>query len=404
MLSRILASKPSSSKCSCFIKTLLSSSSQSQNQNPNNSSSIFSTINKGGHRYFSSGNNDNNDNNKSSSSWNISSLGGGESIESLFSFSTVQEEESSKVSKNPNNDDNDNGVFALSGQEDNEKKQQEEEEKNRLLDEEAKSLTGVLKERLVMQSIIGPSRLSYPLLFGAAAGVMHTGEVDLVCPDHAFGDLIAASGITDDMLDSLMALKDLDDVPGLPPLSTIEDMRYEKNTRKSTRADIERQKQEEIANARVRQVDSQGRAYGTGKRKCSIARVWIEPGEGKFLINDNQFDIYFPMLDQRAALLRPLTETKTLGLLDVNCTVKGGGVSGAIRLGMSRALQNWAPDQFRPPLKEAGFLTRDSRIVERKKPGVIGTVGSIVRQLQQDTQQKTGTNIHVGDASVESDE
>ncbi|GKE24380.1 28S ribosomal protein S9, mitochondrial, partial [Tanacetum coccineum] len=95
-------------------------------------------------------------------------------------------------------------------------------------------------------------------------------------------------------------------------------MRYEKNTRKSTRADIERQKQEEIANPRVRQVDSQGRAYGTGKRKCSIARVWIEPGEGKFLINDNEFDVYFPMLDQRAALLRPLTETKTLGLLDIN--------------------------------------------------------------------------------------
>nr|GEZ35646.1 28S ribosomal protein S9, mitochondrial [Tanacetum cinerariifolium] len=179
-------------------------------------------------------------------------------------------------------------------------------------------------------------------------------------PDHAFGDLIAASGITDDMLDSLMALKDSDDVPGLPPLSAIEDMRYEKNTRKSTRADIERQKQEEIANAFVRQVDSQGRAYGTGKRKCSIARVWIEPGEGKFLINDNQFDVYFPMLDQRAALLRPLTEAKTLGLLDINCTVKGGGVSGqigAIRLGMSRELQNWAPDQFRPSLKEAGFLT-----------------------------------------------
>ncbi|XP_076936598.1 small ribosomal subunit protein uS9m-like [Bidens hawaiensis] len=190
--------------------------------------------------------------------------------------------------------------------------------------------------------------------------------------NHAFGDLISASGITDEMLDSLMALKDLDDVPGLPPLNVIEDMRYAKSTRKSTKADIERQKQEEIAKSRVRQVDSQGRAYGTGKRKCSIARVWIEPGEGKFVINDKEFDVYFPMLDQRATLLRPLSVTKTLGLLDVSCTVKGGGVSGqigAIRLGMSRALQNWAPDQFRPPLKEAGFLTRDSRIVERKKPG-----------------------------------
>ncbi|GJZ23364.1 ribosomal protein S9, ribosomal protein S5 domain 2-type fold protein, partial [Tanacetum coccineum] len=123
----------------------------------------------------------------------------------------------------------------------------------------------------------------------------------------------------------------------LPPLSTIEDMHYEKNTRKSIRADIERQKQEEIANARVRQ--------------------------GKFLINGNQFDVYFPMLDQRAALLRSLTETKTLGLLDVNCTVKGGQI-GAIRLGMSRELQNWAPDQFRPPLKEGPLSSLSFHIFE----------------------------------------
>ncbi|GKA46021.1 28S ribosomal protein S9, mitochondrial [Tanacetum coccineum] len=129
----------------------------------------------------------------------------------------------------------------------------------------------------------------------------------------------------------------------IPPLSTIEDMRYEKNTRKSTRADIERQKQEEIANARVRQVDSQGRAYGTGKRKCSIARVWIEPGEGKFLINDNQFDVYFPMPDQRAALLRPLSSSQSW--VDQSTVI----------LSFSSFI--------------AGFLTRDSRIVERKKPG-----------------------------------
>ncbi|KAL1806252.1 hypothetical protein ACET3Z_029320 [Daucus carota] len=196
-------------------------------------------------------------------------------------------------------------------------------------------------------------------------------SVVLKGPDRAFGDLVATSGITEEMLESLIALKDLEGIQGLPPLSEIEDIRYEKNTRKSSRADIERLKQEEVANARVRQVDSKGRAYGTGKRKCSIARVWIEPGEGKFVVNDKQFDVYFPMLDQRAALLRPFTETKTLGLWDVNCTVKGGGISGqvgAIRLGISRALQNWEPD-LRPPLKEAGFLTRDSRVVERKKPG-----------------------------------
>ena len=147
-------------------------------------------------------------------------------------------------------------------------------------------------------------------------------------PNRAFGDLIAASGITDEMLDSLIALKDLEGIEGLPPLSEIEEMRYEKNTRKSSRAEIERQKQEEVAKARVRQVDDKGRAYGTGRRKCSVARVFLQPGDGKFVVNDKEFNVYFPMLDHRAALLRPFSETKTLGLWDINCTVKGGGVSG----------------------------------------------------------------------------
>ncbi|XP_028753825.1 30S ribosomal protein S9, mitochondrial-like isoform X2 [Neltuma alba] len=190
-------------------------------------------------------------------------------------------------------------------------------------------------------------------------------------PNRAFGDLIAASGITDEMIDSLMALKDFEEVDGLPPLREIEDMRYEKSTKKSTRAEIERQKQEEAAKARVRKVDEKGRAYGTGRRKCSVARVWVQPGDGKFKVNDKEFDVCFPMLEHRATLLRPFSETKTLGLWDVNCTVKGGGVSGqvgAIRLGISRALQSWEPD-LRPALRSAGFLTRDPRVVERKKPG-----------------------------------
>ncbi|KAG5583417.1 hypothetical protein H5410_054044 [Solanum commersonii] len=180
----------------------------------------------------------------------------------------------------------------MKGLEEEEDKRQSAEEK-KLLELEEQVLTGVLK---------GPNR--------------------------AFGDLIAASGITDEMMDSLLALKDLDGIKGLPPLSEIEDLRYEKNTRKSTRADIERQKQEEVAKARVKQVDEKGRAYGTGRRKCSIARVWVEPGGGKFMVNDKEFDVYFPMLDHRAVLLRPFTETKTLGMWDVRCTVKGGGVSG----------------------------------------------------------------------------
>ncbi|KAL3837686.1 hypothetical protein ACJIZ3_022277 [Penstemon smallii] len=194
---------------------------------------------------------------------------------------------------------------------------------------------------------------------------------ELKGPNRAFGDLIASSGITDEMLDSLIALKDFEGIKGLPPLSEIEDMRYERNTKKSGRGEIERQRLEELAKQRVRKVDEKGRAYGTGRRKCSIARVWIQPGEGKFIVNDQEFDVYFPMLDHRATLLRPFSETKTMGMWDVSSTVKGGGTSGqvgAIRLGISRALQNWEPG-LRPPLKEAGFLTRDSRVVERKKPG-----------------------------------
>lgn len=130
------------------------------------------------------------------------------------------------------------------------------------------------------------------------------------------------------MLDSLIALKDFEGIQGLPPLSEIEKKRFEKNTKKSGKAEIERLKQEEAAKARVRKVDEKGRAYGTGRRKCSIARVWLQPGGGNFLVNDKEFDVYFPMLDHRAALLRPFSETKTLGMWDVNCTVKGGGTTG----------------------------------------------------------------------------
>ncbi|XP_010920585.1 small ribosomal subunit protein uS9m [Elaeis guineensis] len=190
-------------------------------------------------------------------------------------------------------------------------------------------------------------------------------------PNRAFGDLIAASGITEDMIDSLILLKDVRGIKGLPPLHEIEDKAIARMNATSTRAEIERKKQEEIAKARVRQVDEKERAYGTGRRKCSVARVWIQPGHGKFIVNDKQFDAYFPILDHRAELLRPFTVTETLGLWDINCTVKGGGVSGqvgAIRLGISRALQNWEPG-LRPYLKAAGYLMRDPRVVERKKPG-----------------------------------
>ena len=147
-------------------------------------------------------------------------------------------------------------------------------------------------------------------------------------PNRAFGDLITASGITDEMIESLIVLKDLEGVEGLPPLKELQELQNEKGKKKSSRAEQERLKQEEAAKERVRRVDDKGRAYGTGRRKCSVARVWIQPGDGKFVVNEKDLDVYFPILDYRAALLQPFSETKTLGLWDVNCTVKGGGVTG----------------------------------------------------------------------------
>ncbi|CAM6085383.1 unnamed protein product [Calypogeia fissa] len=185
-----------------------------------------------------------------------------------------------------------------------------------------------------------------------------------------FGDLTSQSVVTDDMLDSLIALKDFGDIEGLPPLDQILEEDEEKE-RKAIRREMEKKKQLEIAAKRVKTVDEFGRAYGTGRRKASTARVWIKEGEGNITINGKPHDLYFPDIDQRLQLLEPFWQTNQLGVFDVRATVKGGGVSGqsgALRHGISKALQLYDPN-FRPTLKSAGMLTRDSRVVERKKPG-----------------------------------
>ena len=117
-------------------------------------------------------------------------------------------------------------------------------------------------------------------------------------------------------------------------------------------------------------IDEFGRAYGTGRRKTSVARVWVKDGSGVFIVNDKEFVDYFQPL-QRMHVLEVFQASKTAGLFDVWCTVKGGGISGqagAVRLGISRALEAFNPS-LRPSLSRAGMLTRDSRRVERKKPG-----------------------------------
>ena len=118
-------------------------------------------------------------------------------------------------------------------------------------------------------------------------------------------------------------------------------------------------------------VDTQGRAYATGRRKNAIARVWIKRGTGKVTVNGKVIDTYFARPVLRMLVQQPLIAVNRATQMDVECTVVGGGLSGqagAVRHGISRALTNFEPD-LRPALKKGGFLTRDSRAVERKKYG-----------------------------------
>ncbi|MBQ1190275.1 MAG: 30S ribosomal protein S9 [Lachnospiraceae bacterium] len=114
--------------------------------------------------------------------------------------------------------------------------------------------------------------------------------------------------------------------------------------------------------------------YGTGRRKKSIARVYLVPGTGNITINKRSIDEYFGLETLKVTVRQPLTATETLDKFDVLVNVHGGGTTGqagAIRHGISRALLH-ADAEFRPVLKKAGFLTRDPRMKERKKPGLKG--------------------------------
>ena len=121
----------------------------------------------------------------------------------------------------------------------------------------------------------------------------------------------------------------------------------------------------------IQKLDKQGRAYATGKRKDAVARVWIKPGAGKIQINETAIETYFARPVLRMLIQQPLVSSNRNGQYDVVCTVSGGGLSGqagAVRHGLSKALTNFEPD-LRSVLKRGGFLTRDSRVVERKKYG-----------------------------------
>jgi small subunit ribosomal protein S9 len=120
-----------------------------------------------------------------------------------------------------------------------------------------------------------------------------------------------------------------------------------------------------------KEVDAQGRAYATGKRKDAVARVWIKPGPGQITVNEKPVEQYFARPVLRMILQQPLHVANRAGQFDIVASVAGGGLSGqagAVRHGLAKALTNFEPE-LRPALKKEGFLTRDPRVVERKKYG-----------------------------------
>ncbi|MCB1514864.1 MAG: 30S ribosomal protein S9 [Hyphomicrobiaceae bacterium] len=121
----------------------------------------------------------------------------------------------------------------------------------------------------------------------------------------------------------------------------------------------------------VQKLDAHGRAYATGKRKDAVARVWLKPGRGKITVNDKDYTDYFGRPVLQMLLMQPIKAANRSDQYDINVTVAGGGLSGqagAVRHGISKALTYYEPE-LRPVLKRGGFLTRDSRTVERKKYG-----------------------------------
>ncbi|PTQ11501.1 30S ribosomal protein S9 [Sphingomonas oleivorans] len=128
---------------------------------------------------------------------------------------------------------------------------------------------------------------------------------------------------------------------------------------------------EPTAPLREQILDAQGRAYATGRRKDAVARVWLKPGTGKITINGRDQEVYFARPTLRLVINQPFDIAERTGQYDVVATVKGGGLSGqagAVKHGIAQALTRYEP-VLRTPVKRAGFLTRDSRAVERKKYG-----------------------------------
>lgn len=144
-----------------------------------------------------------------------------------------------------------------------------------------------------------------------------------------------------------------------------------KNT-KAKKAEAVEEVVETTSTVKKPKLDDQGRAYGTGRRKISSARVWVKPGTGKITVNGQESLAYFKRPVLQMIINQPFGATESVNKFDVVATVVGGGMSGqagAVKHGISRALANYNPELYHKTLRKEGFLTRDSREVERKKYG-----------------------------------
>ena len=160
--------------------------------------------------------------------------------------------------------------------------------------------------------------------------------------------------MADDKTETVSDLADLKDIAGGAPQGDSADI--------AAKAEVPLREQE---------LDAQGRAYATGRRKDATARVWLVPGSGKITVNGKDQEVYFARPTLRLVIDQPFAITERQGQYDVVATVSGGGLSGqagAVKHGISQALTKYEP-ALRSTVKAAGFLTRDSRVVERKKYG-----------------------------------
>ncbi|KAK9844066.1 hypothetical protein WJX81_003359 [Elliptochloris bilobata] len=160
-------------------------------------------------------------------------------------------------------------------------------------------------------------------------------------------------------------------VPSLPPLYDLQRMQSERERRKQSSRERQAALAAEYKARRIQRINEHGYSHGVGKRKTSSAQVWLKLGTGKIRINRKPLDVAMPSFNRRADVLAPFAVTGTLARFDMVASVRGGGEMGkaqAIRHALARALENFYPP-LRPPLKRAGYFTRDPRMVERKKPG-----------------------------------